>query len=67
MANLSKEATDLLEHMGFISCAFLDPCPEVQELFRHGYLEAVTSRWLDCIDWEAQITRQGIAVARRLH
>lgn len=64
---LSKEASELLDHMEFISCAFLDPCPEVSELFKCGYLTAIESRWRGCVDFECEITTAGIARVKGLH
>jgi hypothetical protein len=66
--SISPDARELLEHLSdYGGGCGLDTHPSVIELFSKGYLEAYMAPWKGCFYAECDITRQGIAVAKRLN
>ncbi|MBL4836452.1 MAG: hypothetical protein JKY34_02645 [Kordiimonadaceae bacterium] len=64
--SLNGKERELLEHIDWVGGLYYQ-CPELSTLFRLGYVQAELVKWSGCFDADITTTRQGAAVARRLH
>lgn len=66
MTRLTDSQRDLLDYIDFVVVGF-EPFPDLQELFKRGFVTAEMHPFQGCFDPEVMITPQGIAVLRGLN